>query len=359
MLIPLAIAFCLAQEPEKLQPVEDLGLRIAPGFKISLFADPTIANDIYAMTLDAKGRVVVTSQGWIRILEDSRGAGKADKATLFAATRTGGMGMCFDGKDLLFSGDNGFWRYRDSDGDGVADGPPEPIGTFATGEHGHHAMRKGPDGSWYLIGGNDARIGKDHISDPGKSPIRNPRAGGIVRYSPDFKESEVIAHGFRNPYDFDFNAWGDLFTYDSDCERDYFLPWYTPTRIYHVGYGLDHGWRLTGYLRSFANRDYYPDTVDMLWPVGRGSPTGVVCYRHTAFPERYRGGLFALDWTFGRVWFFPLAPNGASYSTRAEVFLEPTGSEGFAPTDAAVAPDGSMYISIGGRRTRGAVFRIE
>ncbi len=93
-------------------------------------------------------------------------------------------------------------------------------------------------------------------------------------------------------------------------------------------------------MRSWARRDFYLDTVDILWPVGRGSPTGVVCYRHDQFPEHYRGGVFALDWTFGKVYFFPLRPDGASYATEAEVFLEPTGTHGFAPTDAVVAPDG-------------------
>ena len=355
----LLLCLALLAQDDRLQTVEEFGLRIAPGFKITLFADHTLANDIYAMTLDAKGRVVVTSAGWIKVLEDTNGDGKADVASTFAATRTGGMGMCFDGNDLLFSGDSGLWRYRDEDGDGRADGPPELITKYVTGEHGHHAMRKGPDGCWYLIGGNEMGIGAVKQTDPAQSPVKAPTWGSVVRYSPDFKKVEVIAHGFRNPYDFDFNGAGDLFTYDSDCERDYFLPWYTPTRIYHIGYAMDHGWRQPGHLRSFAKRDYFPDVVDMLWPIGRGSPTGVVCYRHHAFPARYRGGVFALDWTFGRVWFLPLTPSGASYSTKAEVFLEPTGTEGFAPNDAVVAPDGSLLISIGGRRTRGAVFRIE
>lgn len=347
-----------APRQEPLKPVDDLGIRVAPGFKVTLFSGPEIANDIYSMTLDSKGRVVVTSQGWIKTLHDDDGDGKADRAALFAETRSGGMGMCFDGNDLLFSGDQGFWRYRDADGDGKADGPPEKLGKFVSGEHGHHAMRKGPDGSWYLIGGNDAAITKEHVTLP-NSPVQAPETGAIVRYTPDFSKSEVIAHGFRNPYDFDWNGAGDLFTYDSDCERDYFLPWYTPTRIYHVGYGMHHGWRLRGYMRSYARRDYYPDTVPMLWPIGRGSPTGVTVYRHTQFPERYRGGVFALDWTFGRVWFLPLTPEGASYTTKAEVFIEPTGSDGFAPTDVCVAPDGALYVSIGGRRTKGSVFRIE
>jgi putative heme-binding domain-containing protein len=91
---------------------------------------------------------------------------------------------------------------------------------------------------------------------------------------------------------------------------------------------------------------------------GRGSPTGVVCYRHTQFPSRFRGGLFVLDWTFGKVYFVGLRPEGASYRASAEVFLEPVGTSGFAPTDAEVAPDGSLLVSIGGRKTRGSVYRV-
>jgi putative membrane-bound dehydrogenase-like protein len=354
----LSLGLLLGPQDRPLQTVEELGLRVAPGFKVSLYSGPDVANDIFAMTLDSRGRVVVTSQGWIKILHED-GRGKADRATVFAASRTGGMGMCFEGNDLLFSGDHGLWRFRDADGDGVADGPPEKITSFVSGEHGHHAIRKGPDGWWYLIGGNEAKFTSAHANLP-HSPVKQPETGAIMRYRPgDFSKSEIVAHGFRNPYDFDWNEAGDLFTYDSDCERDFFLPWYTPTRIYHVAPGMHHGWRLGGHQRSFARRDYYIDSVDMLWPVGRGSPTGVTVYRHRQFPEHYRGGLFALDWTFGKIYFFPLRAEGASYATRPEIFLEPTGSEGFAPTDVCVAPDGSLYVSIGGRHTRGAVYRIE
>ncbi len=363
---------------------EDLGLRLPPDFRVTTFADETLANDIYAMTLDAKGQVVVTSRGYIKTLHDDNGDGKADRTTLFAPTGTGGMGLCFDGNDLYFCGDGWLSRYRDADGNGQADGPPEKLIPLAFGEHGGHAMRKGPDGWWYVIGGNDAKVGPEHATlptspvsgpadaarlhllphVPGKEGwplIKTPEAGGLLRLppNPDGKQCEVIAQGFRNPYDFDFNAAGDIFTYDSDCERDYLLPWYTPTRIYHVAEGGHHGWRLPSHLRAWARRGDYLDTVDILCPIGRGSPTGVVCYRHHQFPEHYRGGVFALDWTFGKVYFLPLTPEGASYRTTAEVFIEPTGSQGFAPTDAAVAPDGSLYISIGGRGTRGAVYRIE
>jgi putative membrane-bound dehydrogenase-like protein len=337
---------------------DDFGLRVAPGFRITLFADHELANDIYAMTLDAQGRVVVTGPGYVKILHDTKNTGKADRATLFATPAQGGMGMCFDGNDLYYCGEGWFSRYRDSGGKGRADGPPEHLWPLAYAEHGGHAMRKGPDGWWYLMGGNDSGINRRHVTLP-HSPIRDPEGGALLRLTPDCRQSEVIAHGFRNPYDFDFNAAGDLFTYDSDCEREFFLPWYTPTRIYHVGYAGHHGWRLGGWLRSWCRRDFYVDTVDMLWPVGRGSPTGVTCYRHHQFPAHYRGGFFALDWTFGRIYFFPLEPQGATYRTTPEVFVEAVGTSGFDPTDIAVAPDGSLFVSMGGRGTRGAVYHIE
>jgi putative membrane-bound dehydrogenase-like protein len=337
---------------------EDLGLRVAPGFRVTLYADQDLANDIFAMTLDSHGRVVVTGPGYIKVLHDTKGTGKAEKATLFATPPTGGMGLCFDGTDLYFCGGGWLSRYRDPSGKGRADGPPEHLLPLAYSEHGGHAMRKGPDGWWYVIGGNDSHFGPQHQTLP-RSPIKNPEGGALLRLTPDCRQCEVIAQGFRNPYDFDFNEAGDLFTYDSDCERDFFLPWYTPTRIYHIGHAGHHGWRLSGYLRSWCRKDYYLDTVDILYPVGRGSPTGVVCYRHDQFPEHYRGGLFALDWTFGKVYFFPLEPVGSSYRTQPEVFLEAVGTSGFDPTDVVVAPDGSLFICQGGRGTRGAVYHVE
>src|SRR5262245_23960060 len=71
--------------------VPSFGLRITRGFRVSLFADADLANDIYAMTLDDRGNVIVTSQGYIRTLLDINGDGRADRAEEFGATQTGGM----------------------------------------------------------------------------------------------------------------------------------------------------------------------------------------------------------------------------------------------------------------------------
>ena len=65
-----------------------------------------------------------------------------------------------------------------------------------------------------------------------------------MRFSPDGKPLDVVAHGFRNPYDLDFDAAGQLLTVDSDGERDHHLPWYAPTRLFDVAQGMEHGWLL-------------------------------------------------------------------------------------------------------------------
>jgi len=352
------LSFTLLLSGADLVPVNNLGLRVARGFRVTQYADADLANDIYAMTLDARGNPVVTGQGYIKTLFDTDGDGRADAATNFAQTVTGGMGMCFDGNDLYFCGDGFLSRYRDADGDGKADGGPENLLPLEFAEHGGHAMRKGPDGWWYVIAGNETHFTQAHTALP-SSPIRQIEAGALLRLTPDGRQAEAIAHGFRNPYDFDFNWLGDIFTYDSDMEADFLLPWYSPTRVYHVGYAGHHGWRLEGWRRSWARPDYYADTVDILYSIGRGSPTGVTCYRHFQFPPYYRNGLFALDWTFGKVYFLPLQPSGASYRAAPEVFLESVGTHGFDPTDIVVTPDGSLLISIGGRKTRGAIYRVE
>jgi putative membrane-bound dehydrogenase-like protein len=352
------LAGAVISRGDDLGPPNALGLRLPPHFHATEFAGPELAPNIYAMTLDAKGRVVVTGPGYIRRLEDTGRHGKADKATLFAATKSGGMGLCFNGNDLIFFGDGALWRYADTNGDGIADGPPVKIAPFAYGEHGAHAIRQGPDGSWYLLGGNDAGFSKTPASSS-DSPVRQAEAGALLRFSADGATREILANGFRNPYDFDFNPYGDVFTLDSDAEADYFLPWYTPIRLFHVAMGGHHGWRLPGYTRSWNRPAYSPDTTDILVEVGRGSPTGLVCYRHFQFPERYWNGVFACDWTFGRIYFFPLEFDDGEYHSQAQVFLEAAGSQGFAPTDIVVAPDGSLYVSTGGRQTRGAVYHIE
>ena len=208
-----------------------------------------------------------------------------------------------------------------------------------------------------LAVGDDAGVTAAHATLP-TSPVKKPEAGAILRFSPDGKNSEIFAHGFRNIYDLDFNAFGQLFTVDSDGERDHHLPWYAPTRLFDVAEGMHHGWVLQGHQRSWNRPAYFPDVAPRLCEIGRGSPTGVVVYRHTQFPEAYRGNVFSCCWTLGKVYRFNLPLDVCRIPHVRREFLETTGETGFAPVDLAVGPNGDMFVAVGGRGTRGSVFRI-
>lgn len=334
----------------------DLGLTVPEGFTITRYADDSLAHDIFSMTIDSLGRVVVSGPGYVKILVDADHDGKADKAIDFAdGPASGAQGLCFFGRNLLCTGDAGLILYKDENGDDHADGPPETFLKIKTGsEHNAHAVRRGPDGWWYVIAGNMSEVTKGHATEK-TSPIKTPHGGAILRLKPDLSGGEIVADSFRNAYDFDFDAQGELFTYDSDDNPNYALPWYLPTRLFHVVPGGEHGWVSDGSLHP----DYLFDSAPVVASTGRGSPAGVVCYRHAQFPEKYRGGLFILDWTFGRIMYTPLKKQGSSYAAQQPVdFITTRGEMGFAPTDIEVGPDGSLYVCVGGRGTHGTVYRI-
>ena len=341
------------------QPVDvSADFDLPAGFRVALYAGDDLAHDIFSMTLDAAGRVVVAGPGYIKTLFDDDGDGRADRAELFSSLpASGAQGLCFDGSDLLFTGDGMLGRLRDEDGDGRADGPPEAWTKLRGGEHGAHAILLGPDGWFYVVCGNDAGVSAAHITAK-HSPVREPRSGAILRISRDGRETQVLAHGFRNPYDIAFTPGGQLFTVDSDGERDHHLPWYAPTRLFDVAIGREHGWLSGGHVASWSRPASWADNVPRAAELGRGSPTGIVCCRHRAFPERYRGGLFSAEWTFGRVYFLPLVATGSTFTSQPEVFLQSRGSSGFAPVDLEIGPRGDLFVAMGGRRTQGSVYRV-
>ena len=352
----LLIAFLtLLTNANGLQAAEELGVRVPDDFEVVQFAGDDLAHDIFSMTIDSRGRVVVAGPGYVKILIDQDGDGKADVARLFSESpQNGAQGMFFHGNSLLCIGDAGLLRYRDEDENDQADGPPDVfLKTKTGGEHDLHSIQQGPDGWWYVIAGNLAGITEKYATLP-SSPIQQPRAGVIFRLKPDLSGGEILSHGLRNAYDFAFNGQGDLFTYDSDEEREVSLPWYRPTRVFHSMIGADHGWVSKSWIRPDGAFDMPP----IVAPLGRGSPSGVVCYRHQQFPSKYHDSLFVLDWTYGRIHALPLSSQGETWSTEPELFMSGTGQNGFAPTDIDVGPDGSLFVSIGGRGTRGGVYRV-
>ena len=190
------------------------------------------------------------------------------------------------------------------------------------------------------------------IKDPrGHANNRGAPGGWIAHIDSLGQHWELISAGYRNQFDIAFNEAGDLFTYDSDMEWDFGMPWYRPTRICHVVSGSEFGWRTGNGKWSPA----YPDNLPPVLNIGQGSPTNLFSGSTAKFPEKYRKSLFAFDWSFGIVYAIQLTPNGASYDAKAEEFL--SGSP-LPLTDGVIGPDGALYFMTGGRRLESDLYRV-
>lgn len=271
--------------------------------------------------------------------------------------------------DEDFSKGSGLYRLQDTDGDDQFDKITLLKALDGEGEHGPHSIVLSPDKqSLYVIAGNFTKIPKmdkyrnkpegklDNIlpliKDPnGHDNTVNWEGGWIANVDSTGSRWELIASGFRNPFDLAFNDAGDMFTYDSDMEWDIGTPWYRPTRICHVTSGAEYGWRPGTDKWS----PVWPDNSPALLNIGQGSPTNVVYGGNSHFPEKYRRSVFAFDWSFGIIYAMHLEPQGSTYKATGEEFV--SGSP-LPLTDGVIGPDGALYFLTGGRRLESDLYRV-
>ena len=285
-------------------------------------------------------------------------------------------GMCyaFDALYVVVNdkahGGRGLYRLKDTDGDDKFD-KKELLKKFEEngGEHGPHAVVPSPDGkSLYVVCGNQTALPENY--DASRVPevwgednllprvygrgfmkgVKAPR-GWVCKTDPDGKRWEVIATGFRNQYDIDFNADGEMFTYDADMEWDLNTPWYRPTRINHIISGAEFGWR-NG---SAKWPDYYSDSFGAVVDIGPGSPTGVTFGTGAKFPAKYQKAFFACDWSYGKLYAVHLEPHGSTYGAEFEEFIA---GQPLPLTDITIGDDGAMYFATGGRRVQSGLYRV-
>ena len=358
-------------------------IKAADGFQVELlYSVPAESQGSWVnLCTDDKGRILVSDQfgGMYRFLPPpaSQPLRASDIQPVPVDIRAvNGMVWAFG---ALYVGVNdyerkipsGLYRLTDSDGDGELDKSEMLRQMEARGDHGVHAVVPTPDGeALYLVCGNNAKPtemadsspvpqiwGEDHLlpSMPdGRGHNRGVLApGGIIyRVSPDGKKFEAFANGFRNVFDAAVNHDGELFTYDADMEYDFNTPWYRPTRICHVVSGAEFGWRNGAGKRM----PFYADNMPPVLDIGPGSPTGVTFGYGAKFPAKYQNALYALDWSWGKLYAVHLQPDGSTYKATKEEFL--TGAP-LPITDAIIHPDdGAMYFTIGGRKVQSGLYRV-
>lgn len=395
LILTVCLVISCGKSEEKTEPLHPKleKLKLIPGFKAEHIYSPgeNEQGSWVGITFDDKGRMIATDQYGALYRLEIPAIGSEDLTPKVEKLMIGsegedkiGMGyaqgvlyafnslyvMVNHNPNDAFDKGTGLYRIQDTTGDDQYDkitlirslkGDP--------GEHGPHSMILSPDKqSIYIVVGNHIDVpemdayrlprvwDEDNlfplIKDPrGHANNRMAPGGWIAKIDPEGKNWELISAGFRNAYDIAFNEAGDLFTYDSDMEWDFGMPWYRPTRICHVTSGSEFGWRTGNQKWS----PVYPDNLPATLNIGQGSPTNVMFGTGSNFPEKYRKALFAFDWSFGIIYAVFLEPSGATYSATAEEFI--SGSP-LPLTDGAIGPDGAMYFMTGGRRLQSDVYRI-
>jgi len=273
-LIPLAVALLGALAPQAnagATPAEEL--TVVAGFKAELLRSATPEEGSWvSMAMDGKGRLYISCQatppgsgtkatdtwgGLFRVTLDAQGHVAQWEKVPVPVGDAMGMLWAFDSLYVSGNGPHGRGIYRlksESGADQLTSWALWKAVPGGNGEHGAHALALGPDGkSIYIIHGNSTPLvdGIDpaspfrHYAEDDLLPrIMDPVAtffdkikspyGYVLRTDEAGSKWELIAGGFRNPYDIAFNPAGDLFTYDSHVEWDVSSPWSRPTRVLHL-----------------------------------------------------------------------------------------------------------------------------
>jgi putative heme-binding domain-containing protein len=364
-------------------------LKLQAGFKAEHLYSPSEKGQgsWVSLTFDHQGRMIASDQygGLYRLQIPTIGSGNLqpaiEKLYIGQDTTTVGaaQGLLYAFNSLYVVVNNkpspslpktsGLYRIQDLDGDDQYDKITLLKELKGDGEHGPHSIILSPDQrSLYVIAGNftapppmDAyRLPAVWQHDNLLPLIKDPRghddypkhpAGWIAKTNSEGSHWEMVSAGYRNPYDLAFNEVGDLFTYDSDMEWDFGLPWYRPTRICHVTSASEYGWRI-GTGKWSAS---FPDNLPAVINIGQGSPTNLLHLKDAKFPAKYKQSLLAFDWSFGIMHAIHLKPAGATYTAEREEFLS---GIPLPLTDGAIGPDGALYFLTGGRRLASDLFRV-
>ena len=353
------------------------------------------------LATDPQGRLITSDQGdkgLVRITPAPLDGSRPTLVEKIPAALSGAQGLlwAFDALYVVCNGGpgSGLYRVTDSDGNDTLD-KVEKLREFkGGGEHGPHNIQRSPDGTrLFIVFGNHTQVPfeiKDLTEPQTLGGIRstqrrvklppegtsrlpanwdedllitrmwdaNGHAAGILApggyvasTDPEGKSWEIWTSGYRNPYDFAFNADGEMFVYDADMEWDFGSPWYRPTRVNHATSGSELGWR-SGTGKWPAS---FPDSLPAFVDIGPGSPVGVAFGYGTKFPAKYQRALYICDWTFGTMYAIHLEPEGSTYKAVKEEFVSRTP---LPLTDMTIGQDGAMYFAVGGRGAQSELYRV-
>ena len=390
---PGAVAQVKAQETTR-------RLKPAAGLEATLWAaEPLLVNPTN-IDIDSRGRVWVAeglnyrlTRGGnrrfhriedadkIKILEDTDGDGKADKATVFAdRVFPVPMGIAveehydkagkYTGCRVFVGNSPDLLVLEDTDGDDKADKRYALLTGFGgiDSDHGVHGMVLGLDGKLYFTHGDGCcSVQQDHserpqnfdVVDKSGRHVSSDQLANTLRVNRDGTQFEIICDRQRNNYETSVNSFGNIFTSDNDDDGN------RGCRVIWAMDGGHYGYHTPGSPRHWGEE--VPGNVPKLVGTGNGSPCGIMVYEGELLPPEYRGAVLEVDAGSRQVNFFPLTRKGAAFRTQYKVFL--AGDDPwFRPVDACAGPDGSVFVAdwydagVGGHafsdQTTGRIYRV-
>ncbi len=320
-----------------LSPEEAIQKMTVPeGFSVEIVAaEPLIVNPV-AMTIDERGRFWITEsleyprrepgpgKDRVKVLEDTDGDGRLDKATIFAdglnipsgiAVGHGGVWVA-NSPDILF--------YKDTDGDLKADSKEVVVTGFGRDDTHElpNSLTWGPDGWLYGLNGvfNSSRVKQ------GDKEFDFTCA--LFRIHPRTREFQLFCEGTSNPWGVAWDKDGSAFI--SACV-------------------IDHLWHLaeSGYYQRQGGP--YPAYT---WSLGsivkhrhqKAAYCGIHYFDSDAYPEQYREKLYMGNIHGNCINCDKLERRGATYFGTGDPDFLSANDAWFMPVVQKTGPDGCLYI---------------
>jgi glucose/arabinose dehydrogenase/mono/diheme cytochrome c family protein len=315
-------------------------LRVAPGYKIELFASEREFKDLanpVQLSFDNRGRLwVATMPSYphykpgdakpndkLIILEDADGDGKADKQTTFADGLHLPLGLEFAPEGVYVSQGTNLVRLADTDGDDRADKKEIVLSGFDDHDthHAISAFTADPSGAIYM--GEGVFLHTNVETSYG--PVRATN-GGFYRYNPQRRRLERTAQlAIPNPWGIAFDEWGQNFFAETS--------------------GPDVRWMMPGSVKPRYGVATHK-SFNLIEEAHRVRPTSgleFVYSRH--FPDDVQGDLL-INNTIGFLGIkqHGMADDGTGYTSKHRQDLVQGTDQNFRPVAMEFAPDGSLYL---------------
>jgi putative heme-binding domain-containing protein len=266
----------------------------------------------------------------IRLLRDTDGDGRYDRATTFADRLCMPMGvLALDGA-VYSASPPSLWRLEEKDGSAAR--RTELVTRFGfTGNAADvHGPFLGPDGWLYWTDGRHGH--KIHLPD---GRVLEGLAARVFRCRPDGRDVEVVCGGgMDDPVEIAFTEEGEaIATVD--------LLFGAPRRVDALIHCVEGG--VFPYHPCYKEFKQTGGLLPPLADLGWVAPSGLMRYRGEALGQEYRNNLFSAQFNTHKVQRHVLERVGASFAARSEDFLVSDRPD-FHPTDVLEDADGSLLV---------------